>query len=231
MYTSITANKGVLIPMRRHRRPQRSEKAVIGGIIFTVILLLLIAAAVKADKSLRPVAAMQAEHFANASTNEIIGETVSEYLCENKFTYSDFSAVLYDESGKAVSIETIPYNINKVQSDLSLRINKALSISNAHTERIPVGSLTGSYMLVGKGPEIKIKVCPAGSADVKLKSTFESAGINQTCHRISAVVNVQLQSSVPLYSFSSSASFEFLIAENILVGNVPEISRYAWNSI
>ena len=231
MYTSITANKGVLIPMRRHRRPQRSEKAVIGGIIFTVILLLLIAAAVKADKSLRPVAAMQAEHFAVSSTNEIIGETVSDYLSENKFTYSDFSAVLYDESGKAVSIETIPYNINKVQSDLNTRINKALSISNAHTERIPVGSLTGSYVLVGKGPEIKIKVCPAGSADVKLKSSFESAGINQTCHRISAVVNVQLQSSVPLYSFSSSASFEFLIAENILVGSVPEISRYAWNSI
>ncbi|MBQ1340262.1 MAG: sporulation protein YunB, partial [Ruminococcus sp.] len=100
--------------MRRHRRTRRSGKTTIGCIIFSVILLLLIIAVVKADKSLRPVAAMQAEHFANASTNEIIGETVSEYLCENKFTYSDFSAVLYDESGKAVSIETIPYNINKV---------------------------------------------------------------------------------------------------------------------
>lgn len=217
--------------MRKRRSRRNSCKTKIGAVILAIIIVLLIIAVSKAEKSLRPVAAMQAEHFAQASANVIISEAVAEYLNENKYTYSDFTAVLYDADNKAVSVEAIPYNINKVQSELTVMINKALSTSNSRTEHIPIGSLTGSYMLVGKGPEIKIKVCPAGSAEVRLKSSFESAGINQTCHRISAVVNVQLRSSVPLYSFSTEASFEFLIAENVLVGGVPDISRYAWGNM
>jgi len=174
---------------------------------------------------------MRAEHFAEASANEMIGRAVAEYLSENRYTYGDFAAVLYDENGSAVSVESVPCNINKVQSELTMRINEALSSSNDKTERIPLGSLTGSYILVGKGPDLKLKVCPAGSADVKLTSSFDSAGVNQTRHRISAVVTADLRSSVPLYSFSTTVTFEFLLAENIIVGGVPYMSRYAWNSI
>ncbi|MCR4862230.1 MAG: sporulation protein YunB [Ruminococcus sp.] len=174
---------------------------------------------------------MQAEHFASASANELIGTAVTDYLDENKFTYSDFSAVLYDENGRAVAVESVPYSINKVQSELTIKINRALSTSNARTERIALGSLTGSYMLVGKGPKIKLRICPSGSAKVELKSELTGAGINQTCHRISAVVTAELHSSVPLYSFDTEVRFEFLLAENVIVGSVPEISRYAFGPL
>ena len=59
--------------------------------------------------------------------------------------------------------------------------------------------------------------------------SFTSAGVNQTCHRISAVVNAELTSSVPLYSFDTEVHLEFLLSESILIGDVPEISRYAWS--
>ena len=193
--------------------------------------MLLIIAVIRTDKAVRPVAAMRAEHFAEASANEIIGRAVADYLSENQYTYGDFAAVLYDENGSAVSVESVPCNINRVQSELTVRINEALSRSNDKTERIPLGSLTGSYILVGKGPVLKLKVCPAGSADVKLTSSFDSAGVNQTRHRISAVVTADLRSSVPLYSFSTTVTFEFLLAENIIVGGVPYMSRYAWSQI
>jgi sporulation protein YunB len=217
--------------MRRHRHRKYSAKTIIGAAVFAVILVLLAAALRRTDKALRPVAAMQAEHFASASANELIGKTVAEYLEDNRFTYNDFAAVLYDEGGRVVSVESIPYNINKVQSELTIKVNEALSSSDSRTERIPVGSLTGSYMLVGKGPHIKLKVCPSGSAKVELKSDLVNAGINQTCHRISAVITAELRSSVPLYTFDTEVKFEFLLAENVLVGSVPEISRYAFGTI
>ncbi len=217
--------------MRRHRHRRYSAKTIIGPAVFAVILVLLAAALRRTDKALRPVAAMQAEHFASASANELIGKTVSDYLEDNRFTYNDFAAVLYDEGGRVVSVESLPYNINKVQSELTVKVNEALSSSDSRTERIPVGSLTGSYMLVGKGPHIKLKVCPSGSAKVELKSDLVNAGINQTCHRISAVITAELRSSVPLYTFDTEVKFEFLLAENVLVGSVPEISRYAFGTI
>ncbi|MBR4626417.1 MAG: sporulation protein YunB [Ruminococcus sp.] len=199
--------------------------------IFAVIVILLIIVIIKAERAVRPVAAIQAEHLARSSANELIGCAVADYLSSERFTYSDFAAVLYDENGKAVSVEAVPCNINRVQSELTVRVNRALSDVNTRTERIPIGSLTGSAMLVGKGPSLKVRICPSGSAQVSLRSDFSSAGVNQTRHRISAVVEAELISSVPLYSFSTKVSFEFLLAESIIVGDVPALSRYAWSSL
>ena len=114
-----------------------------------------------------------------------------------------------------------------MQSDLTLLINKELEISGKRTSKIAVGSLTSSYLLTGKGPKINIRVSPIGVADVKLKSDFSEAGINQTRHRISAIVCVKMTSSVPLYSFETESDFEFILAENILIGDVPNITPYA----
>jgi len=217
--------------MRRRRRNRLSGKTLAGGAVFAVIIVLLIVAMYKAERSVRPVAAMQAEQLARSSANELIGETVSEYLSENRFTYSDFAAVLYDDSGRTVSVEAVPYNINRVQSELTVKVNQALDDVSSRTEHIPIGSLTGSAMLTGKGPSLKVRICPSGAAQVALKSDFSSAGVNQTRHSISAVITAELHSSVPVYSFDTEVSFEFLLAENIIVGNVPAVSRYAWNEL
>ena len=190
--------------------------------IFVLILILLTAAIVMLERKTAPLAVMQAEYFSKRMANEVISRAVSSYLEENEYTYSDFAAVLYDENGKAVSVEALTYNINKVQSELMERINNAFSRSRYAEAEIPIGSLTGSYLMAGKGTEIRIRVCPVGEAEVELTSTFESSGLNQTCHRISAVVTADLESSLPLYDFSTETSFEFLVAENVIVGDIGE---------
>lgn len=214
--------------MKRRKRLKRQSKRKI--LMFISASAVLIFALVKTDRAVRPVAAMQAEHYASALANEIISKAVSDYIDENQFAYGDFAAVLYDENGNAVSVEAIPTSINRVQSELTMNINKRLTNVKEDTE-IPIGSLTGSYMLVGKGPHIKLRICPAAKASVELKSSFTSSGLNQTCHKISALVSAELKSSVPLYSFETKVSFEFLLTESVLIGEVPEISRYAWSDI
>lgn len=210
----------------RIKRLNRRKKRRI--CLFTTISAVIILVAVRTDHAVRSVAALQAEHHASAFANRIIGEAVSDYIDENNFTYVDFAAVLYDGNGSVVSVEAIPLNINRIQSELTVTINNRLSNADNDTAEIPIGSLTESYLLVGKGPSIKLRICPAAKASVELKSSFTSAGVNQTCHRISAVVNAELTSSVPLYSFDTSVCLEFLLSESILIGDVPEISRYAW---
>lgn len=193
--------------------------------VFAVISVFILSSMI--EKKIRPYAVLQAEHFANKTANEIIEHSVSEYLKQNKFTYNDFAAVLYDDKKKIASIETIPYTINKTQSELTMLINKELEESGKRTAKIALGSLTSSFLLTGKGPKINIRVSPIGIADVRLKSDFSEAGINQTRHRISAIVSVKMTSSVPLYSFETVSDFEFILAENILIGDVPNISPYA----
>lgn len=214
--------------MKRRRKKSLNHTHITVVLIITAIIIFTVFA-VWTDKAVRPVASMQAEHFSLLTTNESIEQAVSEYLEKNSCTYSDFSAVIYDESGRPAAIEAIPYNINKVQSELALMINRELEKNSKDSVKIPLGSLTDSYMLAGKGPYIRLRICPAQKASVKLKSSFTSAGNNQTCHRISAEVTAEIKSSLPLYNFETTAEFEFLLAESIIVGEVPENARYAWN--
>ena len=208
--------------MRRFRKRRRKKPLLIWVIIISVILFSIF----RTERALRPYAQLQAEHFAEKTANEIIEQTVSSYLERNKFTYNDFAIVLYDDNKKANSIETIPYTINKVQSDLTLLINKELEHSGSRSALIPLGTLTDSFLLTGKGPKIKIKVAPMGVAAVELKSEFNTSGINQTVHRISAVISTKMSSSTPLYSFDVVSEFELILAENVIVGAVPDISPY-----
>ena len=212
--------------MRHHKRIDMKYKVI--SVVFVAVMLIVLfsAAAHITDRAVRPVAKFQAQHFAEMYTNRIIEKAAAEYLEKNKFTYSDFAAVLHDSSGKAVSVEAMSYNINKVQSELALAINKKLSESETFSDSIPLGSLTNSYLLAGKGPRLKLRICPAGTASVRLKSDFSSAGINQTRHCISVVITADVTSALPIYSFKSKVKFEFLLAENILIGNVPDLSRY-----
>ena len=62
-----------------------------------------------------------------------------------------------------------------------------------------------------------------------MKSEFESAGINQTKHRILALIKVKMTSSTPLNSFETNSEFEFLIAENIIIGETPQFNALLAN--
>lgn len=204
--------------MRKRNNHKKHKVFIVPVTAFLILVIFLIGSI---EKNIAPSAVRQGEYYSRLTANKIINKAVSDYLKENQYQYNDFSAVLYDENGKAVSIESLTGNINKVQSDLVLRISEELSENKNIKVKIPVGSLTDSYLLAGKGFSVPLNICSAGNVDVKLKSEFTSAGINQTCHRISAVVSTEINSSIPLYSFSSEAEFEFLIAENVLVGEVP----------
>lgn len=213
----------------RRRRKKQNIRAKLGAVILAIIVILLIAAAIGAENAVKDTAVMQAEYYSRLKTNEIVGAAVSDYLSENQYTYSDFAAVLYGEDQKIVSIEAIAYNINKVQAELTLTINKRLEECGNTTAEIPVGSLTDSYLLAGKGPHISLRICPVRDASVTLTSTFTSAGMNQTCHRISAVVTTEVNSSIPLYSFETQTSFEFLLAESVIVGEIPQTALSVWS--
>lgn len=217
--------------MKKRRRNSKKLRPLTGALIFLIIIILFIICITRTDKALRPAIAAQAELFAQKASEQAVAEAAAEYLEKSCPAYSDFAAVLYDENGHPASVEVIPANINRVQAELTLLVRKKFSSIANSSHSIPMGSLTGSYMLAGKGPDIKIKICTAESISVRLKSDFDSAGINQTSHRISAVVTAEVRSALPIYSFTTKVEFEFLLAETVIIGDVPDYSRYAWSEI
>ena len=84
------------------------------------------------------------------------------------------------------------------------------------------GSFTGFKLLSGKGPGVKIQIVPIGEVETNLKSEFKAQGINQTLHRIYLEVKSRIEILTPFHNIEKEITNQVLLAENIIVGHIPE---------
>lgn len=84
------------------------------------------------------------------------------------------------------------------------------------------GNFTGNNLLAGCGPEVKVKVIPIGTVTTDFKTEFVSAGINQTRHRVYLTVYCTMYVAAPLVGEEVIVSNEVVVAETVLIGDVPE---------
>ena len=83
------------------------------------------------------------------------------------------------------------------------------------------GNFTGNSLFSGIGPNIKIRVMPAGTVTTEFKTEFLSAGINQTRHRVYVSVVCHMRVVAPFASDNVVVDNSVTVAETILIGEVP----------
>ena len=71
------------------------------------------------------------------------------------------------------------------------------------------------------GPKINIKMTRVGNITSDYESIFESAGINQTRHKIYLNVHMKMKMIVPLNSKEVEIATKIPISETIIVGKIP----------
>ena len=113
-------------------------------------------------------------------------------------------------------------NINLVISDITEKIQKEINNSQNEELYISSGSFTGVSLLSGRGPKIPIKISTIGNVNTELKSEFFSKGVNQTIHRLYLKINCEISVLTPFNTINEEINNQFIIAENIIVGNLPQ---------
>lgn len=88
-------------------------------------------------------------------------------------------------------------------------------------QKLLFGSFTGFKLLAGRGPGIKIRISSIGNVKTDLRSEFIAQGINQTLHRIYLQVDCEVSILTPFDNITQSISNQVLIAENVIVGRIP----------
>ena len=91
---------------------------------------------------------------------------------------------------------------------------------------IPLGTLTGSALLAGRGPGFTVRMQSVGSCSARFENRFSQAGINQTTHRIILCVEVNMSILLPGFQTSTQVDASFSVAETVIVGDVPESYTY-----
>lgn len=191
-------------------------------LMLTTFLILTIIFLVQIDRLIRPTLKAICMEECRAFASRLIGKSIQETLIESPYDQSDFAMLLKNEEGDITALETNSVNVNVLQTQLLIGINEDLDKSRDAEIDVSLGTASGVWLFAGRGPSVPMRFLPIGSADVKLISTFESAGINQTCHKLVIVVNTHVAGAIPFCKTETDIKYEYILAETILIGDVPE---------
>ena len=129
--------------------------------------------------------------------------------------------VITDSSGRITGIQANPTGLNALATQTAISAQAYISQIGAQRISIPIGSALGSNLLSGKGPNVSARAIPSGAVTSSFYSEFSSAGYNQTLHRIYITLKANMMIILPTASASEEVVAQVLVAENVLVGEVP----------
>ncbi len=170
--------------------------------------------------TITPVYNRLCESEAKATATKIVNNTIDNVM--DKYTYNDLVTISKDNNGKINSIQANITTLNKLVSEISSNIQNSIDSQENRDIYIRLGSFTGITILSGRGPKVPIRISSIGNIDTELSSQFESAGINQTIHKINLKINCEIQILTPFNTITSSIDENVILAENIVIGEIPE---------
>ena len=127
-----------------------------------------------------------------------------------------------DEGGRVRLIQANTPEMNRLAARVSLLSQEKLQAVRDQKVRVPLGSALGLTLFAGAGPKIEVQILPVGSVHAAFHTDFQTAGINQTRHRVTLLITAQVQLVIPTGAQTVEASAQVAMAESIIVGEVPE---------
>ena len=196
------------------------------GIWLTLLVLALLAAAVSLLWHLKPVMTSMATARVSNLVNRIVSAAVNEAVENGDIDYQNFVIFEKNETGHITALRSNVAEVNRMQGQITDEILHRLSEVATSELEIPLGTLTGSALLAGRGPSLFVRMQAVGSASAAFRNQFTAAGINQTRHQIFLDVDVYMSILLPGMKTSTRVSNEIAVAETVIVGGVPDTYTY-----
>ncbi len=170
--------------------------------------------------NLRPVlvglSCARVQSAAARAMNEAILEIMSDP--EN----SEGLIEVRDTGSKVYLLQANSARLNALAAVCANSAQERIAMLGEQGISVPLGTISGVPLLVGKGPKMSLRFTPAGAVSSSFESEFRSAGINQTLHRINLELTATVRVILPGGSNTVTVTVSAPIAENIIVGDVPE---------
>ena len=191
------------------------------GISLFIFVFIVISILIFLNNVVNPVIistmAAKTRTLSQRAVENAIFETINDTL-----VYDTLITITRDENGDVVLISTNSLQINLLARELVNIAQDKLEKIGTQGISIPIGTLTGLPIFVGRGPEIKVKMLPIGNITCKFSSEFKEAGINQTNHKLYLTVNSNVSVILPIENQIIETQTQIMIAESIIVGKIPD---------
>lgn len=156
------------------------------------------------------------------STSDLINDAIDRQIELGNIQYDRMVYFEKDLEGRITAVKTNMSEVNRLKTDILNLINDEILALDTTDLGIPLGSLLLPELFSGKGPNIPIKIISIRNSDASFSSAFSAAGINQTLQQLTMHVQVDVTVLVLGETESFTVSSEVVVAETIIVGQVPQ---------
>ena len=188
---------------------------------FTAMVIVALAIALWVYwKSMTPTILDIAQVQVKAQTTQAVNEAVLSVL--QGVDYADFVTVEKNSQNEVVLITANSNSVNQLARNASIVTQGKINTLFQQAISIPLGTLSGIPLLSQLGPDVNIVIDPVGTVQCSFVSHFETAGINQTLHRIYLNVSSTVDVIIPSSHQVVQIDTPILVCETVIVGKVPD---------
>lgn len=163
---------------------------------------------------------MAVSRVTNEASN-IINDAIDEQIRSDQISYDNMVYLEKDSSGNVTALKTNMSEINRLKTQVLELVNDEIMELAVDQIGIPLGNIFFPELLSGRGYSLPVKVMSIRSSDADFENQFTQAGINQTLHQIIMNVGIKMTILTPAGTKNVETSSQVVIAETIIVGNVP----------
>ena len=184
------------------------------------VLIIVITFSYTVTKAIEPIIETQCRNLAKNVATKVSNEEATNVMAD--YEYEELVNVIKDENDNIKMLSTNIIVINKIISDIPIKIEEALKKEENSEFNIKLSTFLGSKLLGGRGPNINVKLQLSGNVETNLKSEFISTGINQTLHRIYLELNCKVNILTPFETIEEEVINQVLLVEGVIIGDIPD---------
>lgn len=186
-------------------------------LLFVILVVLFAALRSKYRLTIRDLA----ETSVKNATSDLANDAIAKQIENGNIQYDRIVYFEKDLNGRITALKTNIGEVNYLKTDILNIINGKILALDAADIGIPVGSLFLPEIFSGRGPTIPVHILAIRNSDATFTSHFCQAGINQTLHQLIMEVNVDAAVLVLGETSTFSVTSEVVVAETVIVGDVP----------
>ena len=211
-------NERIYYKKQKHKRNKKFniKKIKIFLIVFVLIALLIFYDNQVSNLIIKK-SKVEAESLAVLSINEAVLSTTLG------LKYTDLVEINKNDLGDVTFLALNTILTNTLTSNITIESKKILN--NYLKKGIPInlGVFLGVEILSGYGKTINFEIASTEVSTCSFRSEFLSSGINQTLHRVYAVVGIKIDYIFSFRKESSQVFNEVLLCESVIVGKIPDV--------
>ena len=199
---------------RQVKKRRFMRRVSIGTLLLLVVFLMV-------DRNFKPLVFSLAEARSAAMASQVLNGALAEAI-EDGVAYDDLMTVRMDERGQVALLMANTMRMNQLADKAGQAALRRLNNMSSERVTVPLGAALGMTLFAGTGPGVPVSIVPIGSIATDFATEFEACGINQTRHKVYLKVTASIRIVIPTGAKTTQVSANMLVAESIIVGNVPE---------